>query len=382
LYDLTYDQLGELLAGWGEPRFRADQVWRWLYRSLVSDPERMNNLPARLRARLAAETELRLLVPLSEQQSPAGQTRKVLFELRDGNTIESVLMDYSRRRTACVSSQVGCALGCTFCATGQGGLVRNLSAGEIVAQVIHFAREIRAAEIEHARVLGERADLDPHPITNVVLMGMGEPLANYAASWQAIETLADERGYNLGARRITVSTVGLVPGIRRLADERLSVNLAVSLHAPEDELRSRLLPVNRRHPLADLMMAVRDYVQSRGRRATFEYALIAGVNDAPEQAQQLARLLQSLLCHVNLIPLNPTPGCSLQPSPRESVSAFRDQLEAGGIPTTVRMRRGIDIEAGCGQLRQRQPDRRQVDSDTPGGDSLRLRSGHASLRSE
>jgi 23S rRNA (adenine2503-C2)-methyltransferase len=356
LYDLTYGQLSELLTDWGELPFRADQVWSWLYRSLVDDPEQMSNLPARLLTRLATETDLQLLAPLSEQASPSGQTRKVLFGLRDGNTIETVLMNYADRRTVCVSSQVGCAMGCIFCATGQGGLVRNLSAGEIVAQVIHFAREIRAAEIEQAQARGERANLDFHPITNVVLMGMGEPLANYTATWQAIETLADGRGYSLGARRVTVSTVGLVPGIQRLGEEALPVNLAVSLHAPDDELRSRLVPVNRRYPLADLLSAIRDYVQRSGRRATFEYALVAGVNDAPEQARQLARLLEGLLCHVNLIPLNPTPGCSLQPSPRERVRAFRDRLEKEGIPTTVRMRRGIDIEAGCGQLRQRQPD--------------------------
>jgi 23S rRNA (adenine2503-C2)-methyltransferase len=356
LYDLTYDQLSRLLTGWGEPRFRAEQVWGWLYRSLVDDPEAMSNLPRELRTRLAAETNLRLLDPLSEQASATGQTRKVLFGLHDGNTIESVLMSYHDRRTACISTQIGCGMGCEFCATGQGGLVRNLSVGEIVAQAMHFAREIRAAEIEQAEALNERVAFDTHPITNIVLMGMGEPLANYAATWQAIETLTNARGYHLGARRITVSTVGLVPGIRRLAEEGLPVNLAISLHAPDDELRSQLVPVNRRYPLADLMAAVHDYVQKSGRRVTFEYALVAGVNDAPEQARQLAGLLTDLLCHVNLIPLNPTPGCSLQPSPGEQVGAFRDQLDRAGIPTTVRMRRGIDIEAGCGQLRQRQAD--------------------------
>jgi 23S rRNA (adenine2503-C2)-methyltransferase len=354
LYDLTYDQLSRLLTSWGEPRFRAEQVWRWLYRSLVDEPRAMSNLPREFRARLATGTDLRLLAPLSEQASVTGQTRKVLFDLYDGNTIESVLMRYHDRRTACISTQVGCGMGCTFCATGQGGLVRNLTAGEILAQVMYFARQIRAKEIDQAQALNERAALDTHPITNVVLMGMGEPLANYAATWQAIETLTDARGYHLGARRITVSTVGLVPGIRQLAEEGLPITLAVSLHAPDDELRSQLVPVNRRYPLADLMAAVHDYVRVTGRRVTFEYALAAGVNDAPEQARQLAGLLADLLCHVNLIPLNPTPGCSLQPSPGEQVSAFRDQLERAGIPTTVRMRRGIDIEAGCGQLRQRQ----------------------------
>ncbi len=354
LYDLTYDQLVELLTDWGEPRFRADQVWRWLYSSLVDDYQDMRNLPAALRARLAAETELGPLTALAQEDSATGQTRKTLFRLRDGNTIESVLMRYHDRRTACVSTQVGCGMGCSFCATGQGGLARNLSSGEIVAQVIHFAREIRQEQLERATELGTTLPAEGHPITHVVLMGMGEPLANYAATWQAIETWTDARGYNLGARRITLSTVGLVPGILRLAEEELSINLAVSLHAPDDNLRSQLVPVNTRYPLADLMEAVRTFVLKTGRRVTFEYALIAGVNDTAGQARGLADLLRGLLCHVNLIPLNPTPGSTLQPSSRERVHAFRQELESAGIPATLRMRRGIGIEAGCGQLRQRQ----------------------------
>ncbi len=356
LYDLTHAQLAELLARWRQPRFRADQVWHWLYRSLVGDPASMGNLPKALRARLAAETDLRLLVPVAEQVSASGQTRKTLFRLRDGNTVESVLMSYDHRQTACISTQVGCAIGCVFCATGQGGLTRNLSAGEIVAQVIHFARELREAEIERATELDISVDLQAHPVTNVVLMGMGEPLANYGATWQAIETLADPAGYNLGARRITLSTVGLVPGIQRMASEGAPINLAISLHAPDDELRNRLVPANQRYPLDELMGAVREYVRATNRRVTFEYALIDGVNDGIDHARQLSTLLQGLLCHVNLIPLNPTPGSPLRPAAREQVHAFRDLLVAAGIPTTVRLRRGISIEAGCGQLRQRQDD--------------------------
>ena len=356
LYDLTHTQLTELLTDWGEPPFRADQVWQWLYRSLAGDYESMGNLPAALRARLAEEADLTLLTPVAEQVSATGQTHKVLFRLRDGNTVESVLMHYHDRRTACISTQVGCGMGCSFCATGQGGLSRNLSAGEIVAQVVYFARKIRETAIEQAEASGTRAPLEIHPVTNVVLMGMGEPLANLKATWQAIETLTDERGYNLGARRITLSTVGLAPGIRRLAEESLPINLAVSLHAADDELRNQLVPINRRYPLSELMDAVRSYAESTRRRVTIEYALIAEVNDTPQQAQKLAELLHGLLCHVNLIPLNPTPGSSLRPSPRERVDAFRDVLDQAGIPATVRMRRGIDIEAGCGQLRQRQTD--------------------------
>ena len=354
LYDLTYSELEDLLTGWGEPRFRADQLWRWLYRSLVDDFAAMGNLPGSLRERLDTGADLQILAPVAAQESATGETRKVLFRLRDGNAIESVLMNYDERRTACISTQVGCGIGCLFCATGQGGLTRNLSAGEIIAQVIHFARQIQQSEIERAALRGVKADIQAHPVTNVVLMGMGEPLANYAATWQAIETLTDARGYNLGARRITLSTIGLVPGIRRLVGEGLPINLAVSLHAPDDELRNRLVPVNQRYPLAELMAAVRQYASETKRRVTFEYALIDGLNDTLQHAGQLASLLHGLLCHVNLIPLNPTPGTPLQPSPAAQVRAFRDRLVDAGIPTTVRLGRGISIEAGCGQLRQRQ----------------------------
>jgi 23S rRNA (adenine2503-C2)-methyltransferase len=354
LYDLSYLELAELLQEWGQPSFRVDQLWHWLYRSLADEFDAMGNLPLFLRERLAAETRLMLLEPLDEEVSASGWTRKVLFGLGDGHTIESVRMDYHDRRTACVSTQVGCGMGCSFCATGQGGLVRNLSPGEIVAQVLYFAREIRTELVERASALGYQAEIPEHPISNVVLMGMGEPLANYEATWKALETLTDDRGYNLGARRITLSTVGLVPGIRRVAAEDLAIKLAVSLHAATDALRDQLVPINRKYPLGELMAAIREYVAGSGRRVTFEYALIDGVNDSLEQAQDLADLLAGILCHVNLIPLNPTPGSPLQPSPREQVDAFRQELQWAGIPVTVRMRRGIDIEAGCGQLRQRQ----------------------------
>jgi 23S rRNA (adenine2503-C2)-methyltransferase len=341
------------MATWGEPSFRTDQIWRWIYRSLADGFEAMANLPSGLRHRLAAETRLHLLSPLAEEMSASGQTRKLLFGLGDGQTIESVLMHYRDRTTACISTQVGCAMGCVFCATGQGGLTRNLSAGEIVAQVLWFATELRQAELARAGASRERINLDPHPVSHVVLMGMGEPLANYEATMQAISTLANERGYGLSARRITLSTVGLVPGIRRLAASGLPINLALSLHAADDQLRGWLLPVNHRYPVAEVMAAVLEYAERTGRRVTIEYALIAGINDAPAEARKLALLLQNLLCHVNLIPLNPTPGSAFQPSAKEVVDAFREILGAAGIPCTVRLRRGIDIQAGCGQLRQR-----------------------------
>lgn len=351
LHDLTLAELIELMSSWDEPRFRADQLWRWMYRSYTTDFEDMANLPHALRTHLACEATVAPLIPQAEQVSATGDTRKVLFRLHDGTRIESVLMHYERRRSACISTQAGCGMGCTFCATGQAGLARNLSAGEIVGQVLHFAREARKSAIERAKAESRQADIPVHPITHVVMMGMGEPLANYEATWRAIEILTHTEGYGLGARRITVSTVGLVPGIERLAAEGLPVNLAVSLHAASDSLRNQLVPIGRRYPLTDLMGAVRRYADATRRRVTFEYALISGLNDAMHEAQELASLLKGVTCHVNLIPLNPTPGSCLMPPPRARVLAFRDALEKLGIPATVRVRRGTDIEAGCGQLR-------------------------------
>jgi len=343
LLDLTYDQLNELLASWGEPSYRVNQIWGWLYRSLATDFQEMTNLPKELRGRLAEATLLQTMKPLEERVSADGLTRKVLFALRDNQTIESVLMHYERRHTACISTQVGCPFGCVFCATGQSGFVRNLAPGEIVGQVLYFARQLR----------DQRRRTN---ITNVVFMGMGEPLANYEATWQAIETLTHDEGFNLGARRITISTVGLVPGIQRLAEEGTQIGLAISLHAPTDELRDKLVPINRRYPLNQLMAACRHYVERTGRRISFEYALIQGVNDSLEQARQLARLLDGLLCHVNLIPLNPVPESPYQPSPRDRVLAFQAELNRSKVPNTLRVERGIDIQAGCGQLRsQRMP---------------------------
>jgi len=299
--------------------------------------------------------------PLEERVSTDGLTRKVLFALRDNQTIESVLMHYERRHTACISTQVGCPLGCVFCATGQSGFVRNLTAGEIVEQVLYFARQLREGMSNELRVTGkvDTLLLPRHSsLTNVVFMGMGEPLANYEATCQAIKTLTHDKGFNLGARRITISTVGLVPGIRRLAEEGMQIGLAVSLHASTDELRDKLAPINRRYPLTQLMAACRHYVERTGRRISFEYALIQGVNDSPKQARQLAHLLNGLLCHVNLIPLNPVSESPYQPSSRDRIGAFQAELNRLKVPNTLRVERGIDIQAGCGQLRcQRMPSR-------------------------
>jgi len=336
LLDWNWESLRDLLTSWGEPSFRVEQVWRWVYRSLARDFEGMRNLPATLRARLAERFHLEALSLLMDTPSADGETRKLLFRLSDGQTIETVLMRYERRHTVCISTQVGCAMGCPFCATGQGGFNRNLTAGEIVGQVLFAARAFRE---------------DGAVLSNVVMMGMGEPLANYEATLTAVRRLMDERGLNMGGRRFTISTVGIVPGIRRLSNEGLPVALAVSLHAPNDALRDELVPINRHYPLGQLVPACNEYVAQTGRRVTFEYALIDEMNDLLEHAHQLADLLRGLRCHVNLIPLNPTSGSPYKASSPARVQTFHGALKRLHVPTTVRLRRGIDIQAGCGQLR-------------------------------
>jgi 23S rRNA (adenine2503-C2)-methyltransferase len=269
--------------------------------------------------------------------SSDGFTRKFLLGLADGQTIETVAMGYPGRFTACVSTQAGCAMGCVFCATGQMGFARHLRPGEIVAQVLHVQRELRAR--------GEAG------LRNLVLMGMGEPLHNYDAVMTALEILTDRGGVNLGPSRITISTVGVVPGILRLAEEQRPYNLAVSLHGATEAERSALVPASRRWPLADLLAACRTYGETTGRRIFFEWTLIAGQNDSPEQAGRLAELLAGLDAHVNLIPLNPTGGFAGAAADTLAAADFQRVLRAGGIPSTVRQRRGIDVAAGCGQLR-------------------------------
>lgn len=350
ILDLTREELKERLAAWGEPAYRADQIWHGLLQELETDPARMTNLSASLRARLAAEATLNPLTLAAEAVSRDRLARKALFTLPDGQTIETVLMLYDKRRTLCISTQAGCGMGCPFCATGLGGLARNLTPGEIVAQVLHYARWLRDREAGGRDAAPVRR---PTTVTNIVVMGMGEPFANYNATWQALRMLTAPHGFGLGARHITLSTVGIVPGIERMAEEPLQVGLAVSLHAPTDELRNRLVPINRRYPIARLLAACRHYVERTHRRISFEYALMGGINDDPIQARQLADLLDGLLCHVNLIPLNPVEGSLFQPSPPERARAFALELKKRGIPTTLRLRRGIEIDAGCGQLRRR-----------------------------
>ncbi|GAB4435889.1 MAG: 23S rRNA (adenine(2503)-C(2))-methyltransferase RlmN [Chloroflexi bacterium OHK40] len=384
LYNLTLPELEQLMSAWGQPSYRARQLYRQLYVQFADDPAAMTDLPVALRERLRAEVSLGHLTLERVQEADDGATRKALFRLPDGAVLETVLMIYADRATVCVSTQAGCGMGCVFCATGRLGLLRNLSPGEIVQQAAWASRELRRLAPGGQR---PRSDLSSEPderwwlpeeghqgltgsapesrgrawfgrVTNLVFMGMGEPFANYERWWAAVERLHDPQGFNLGARSMTVSTVGLVPGIRRLAGERLPVNLAISLHAPDDELRGALMPVNRRYPIAELLDATREYIQRTGRRVSFEYVLLQGRNDHPHQAQALARLLRGqgvskgppLLCHVNLIPWNPVPGTPLGRSERQRVLAFQQVLLDYGVACTVRVERGVAIAAACGQL--------------------------------
>jgi 23S rRNA (adenine2503-C2)-methyltransferase len=336
LYDLTRDELDALMRRLGGPRYRVEQVWQWLYQQKVDAFEGMTNLPGELREKLDTESRLGGLALEREAFSSDGETRKLLLRLPDGQLIETVLMRYDKRITACVSTQAGCAMGCVFCATGQMGFARHLSPGEIVEQVIYVARILEDQ--------GER-------LSNVVLMGMGEPLHNYEATLVAIDRITDQTALGIGQRHVTVSTVGLVPDIRRFADENTQVRLAVSLHAATDEKRDALLPVNQRWPLSELIGACHYYVERTGRRIMVEWAMIAGQNDTEEEARALGRLLEGLLCIVNIIPLNPTQGYDGLPANRERIEAFRGVLNGYGVQSTVRVRRGIDIDAGCGQLK-------------------------------
>lgn len=334
LYAFDQAELTTFVAALDEQPFRAKQIWDWLYRRRVDCFEAMSNLPRATIAKLSESARLGELDMAAQRLSRDG-TEKRLYRLPDGQLIESVLMPYDDgRQTACISSQAGCALGCVFCATGQMGFGRHLSATEIFEQAMIFARDLAAR--------GGR-------LSNVVFMGMGEPFHNYDASLEAVAMLMDRLG--IGARHITISTVGLVPQIRRFADEGLQVKLAVSLHKADDGERSALLPVNRRWPIAELMDACRYYVERTKRRVTFEWAAIAGENDTVAEAQRLGRLLAGLHCHVNVIPLNPTGGYGGRPAPGPDLERFLATLRQYGVKATVRVRRGIDIEAGCGQLK-------------------------------
>jgi 23S rRNA (adenine2503-C2)-methyltransferase len=396
LYDLTGPELAALAAEAGEPAYRGRQLGHWLDRRRVADPLAMTDLPAGFRERLAERFAGSGLALDRHQTGDGGWTHKFLFRLAGGDRVEAVLMFYPPtgrglptdpsggfggagfappmdqasggsggagvappvdqddweggrvgRATVCISTQAGCAMGCTFCATGQFGFTRNLSTGEVVEQVARVWAMLPE--------LRPRADAPDH-LTNVVFMGMGEPFANPSATWAAAWRL--HQGLGLSARAVTISTVGLVPGIRRAATEPLAVNLAVSLHAPDDQLRSRLVPVNRTWPIAELLAAVDGYVRATRRRVSFEYALLHGVNDDPEQGRRLGRLLAPLrmpgsgghAAHVNLIPYNPTPGSGFEPPSRSAARHFRDAVASTGMPVSIRATRGVGIDAACGQL--------------------------------
>jgi 23S rRNA (adenine2503-C2)-methyltransferase len=354
LYALDYPALESMLAEWGASRDVAREVWRWLYQQASVGRPSANNegvgrpsannegvtVPREVRERLAAETYFCVPEVLARQEAPGGATWKHLLALADGAQVEVVVLRYRTRYSACISTQVGCACGCRFCATGQMGFVRQLSVGEIIGQVLYVQRELMARDAT---------------LSNFVLMGMGEPLLNYDNVMEAVRRLSDPRGMALPQRRITLSTVGIVPGILRLAEEDLYVKLAVSLHAATDEVRDALMPINRRYPLDELFDALRVYTTQTRRRVMLEWVMIAGVNDSPAQAEALVARLEGIPAHVNLIHLNPTAVYKGQPASPEAVEAFVAVLDRAGIPHTMRQHRGANIQAGCGQLRARTP---------------------------
>lgn len=348
----------EVVDSFGQSRYRAKQIWQALHRECIDDFDAITTLPKALRNELSERYAVDPLEKVLHLTSRDGSTDKALFRLPDGELIETVLMRYKSdshrkaRKTVCVSTQAGCALGCTFCATGQQGFRRQLSVGEIVAQII-FTQRIALAE-DRAEVEDGRRDLGSvQGVTNVVFMGMGEPLANYDNTMAAIRSINDANGLAVGARHITLSTVGLAPQIIQLAGENIQINLAVSLHAPDDETRSETMPINRRYPLSVLLDACRRYVESTDRRIFFEYVLLKGQNDTSSHARKLGSLLSGMLCHVNLIPVNPTSDGPYERTSRDDAELFQVELRRFGVPSTVRIEKGIDIDAGCGQLRAR-----------------------------
>ncbi|NEW49742.1 23S rRNA (adenine(2503)-C(2))-methyltransferase RlmN [Nocardia cyriacigeorgica] len=345
LADLDADGRRAAMAELGLPAFRADQIARQYYGRLQADPEQMTDLPAPMRAKVAEALFPPLLSPVKHVACDGGETRKTLWRAGDGTLLESVLMRYPDRATLCISSQAGCGMACPFCATGQGGLNRNLSTAEIVDQVRAAAAALRDGEVSGG----------PGRLSNIVFMGMGEPLANYKRVLNAVRRITSPApdGLGISQRNVVVSTVGLAPAIRKLADEGLSVTLAVSLHTPDDELRDTLVPVNNRWPVAEVLDAARYYADKTGRRVSVEYALIRDINDQPWRADMLGEKLHKALgsrVHVNVIPLNPTPGSKWDASPKPVEQEFVRRVNAKGVPCTVRDTRGQEIAAACGQL--------------------------------
>ncbi|GAC41664.1 23S rRNA (adenine(2503)-C(2))-methyltransferase RlmN [Paenibacillus popilliae] len=337
IYDYTFEQLQQWLKEQGEPAFRAGQIFNWLYVKRVTSFEKMTNLSKGLRGKLDESFAFVNLKVITHMKSEDG-TVKFLFGLHDDHAIETVIMRHSYGNSICVTTQIGCRVGCTFCASTLGGLKRNLTAGEIVAQVVTAQKML---------------DKTNERISSIVIMGTGEPFENYDATMAFLRTMIHERGLNIGQRHITVSTSGIVPSIYRFADENTQINLAISIHAPNDALRSKLMPVNRRFPFIEVMEALKHYQVKTGRRITFEYALIGGVNDKVEHAEELADVLKrmEMVAHVNLIPVNYVPERNYIRTPRNDIFKFHRTLLDRGINSTIRREQGHDIAAACGQLR-------------------------------
>lgn len=335
IYDQDYSDIESFVKSIGGADFRANQIWIGLYNNYWIAPSSFSSLPISIRRQLSDHFTFTQLSAKRQVTSLDKQTTKILFQLSDHKMIETVLMNYHKRRSLCISTQVGCAMGCAFCATGQMGFFRHLSSGEIVEQVLYFARLLATTK---------------DALTNIVIMGMGEPFLNYDETMAAIDRLNDKRGFNFGARRFTISTVGIIPAIRKFALENRQVNLAVSLHAADDSLRSSLLPINNKYPLNNLLEACRFYVATTRRRISFEWALIKDVNDSPQQASLLAKKIRGLRCHVNLIVLNPSQRYEGFPSSNKTAKNFKAIFDENGIPCSIRLRRGVEIQAGCGQL--------------------------------
>ncbi len=335
IIDMTLPELVSLMEGIGQKKFRAGQLYEWIHVKNAASYDEMTNLSKDLRGRLETEYPLRLPVKETVQISKVDGTRKYLFRMHDGNYVESVLMMYHHGNSVCISSQVGCRMGCSFCASTIGGLTRNLTAGEMLGQIYAIERDF-----------GQR-------ISNVVVMGTGEPLDNYENVVRFIRMLTDGDGHNISERNVTVSTCGIVPGILKLAEEKLSINLALSLHAPNDEMRRKIMPVAKSFSLSEIMDALKIYYNATRRRLTFEYSLIAGVNDSDTCVRELAQLLAGMNCLVNLIPVNPVRETGLKAPDRRAVTAFQKKLEKCAINVTIRREMGRDIDGACGQLRKR-----------------------------
>ncbi|NMB63049.1 MAG: 23S rRNA (adenine(2503)-C(2))-methyltransferase RlmN [Chloroflexi bacterium] len=335
ILDLDKEQLRHYLATTQQPPYRWQQIWHGLYVSYFQSWQEFSNLSQDLRKELEQDFSILPFTQISEVRSDDGLTHKVLFQLSNKNPIETVLMQYDQRISVCISSQSGCPIGCEFCATGKMGLKQNLSSGEIIAQILYFSRMLKEQDLE---------------ITNIVMMGMGEPFLNYSEVQNALERLNDHEGINIGARRITLSTIGIPSQILQFAIDFPQTNLAVSLHAPTNHQREQLIPINKKYPIEEILKAVREYIHITNRRVTFEYVMINAFNDNHEDALLLAELLQNMLCHVNLIPMNNTTAFSGLPSPIDRIQAFQKVLTNHHIPTTIRFSKGTQIQAGCGQL--------------------------------